>query len=80
MLNGSWDSPLGAHRIPSRDHCNLTELSQNGRFVTIMSDVSPPLNLAFWLKSIINDRFLIFFYKQWSLKKISNQILIGAYV
>ena len=26
MLNGPWDSPFGAHRIPLRAHCNSTEL------------------------------------------------------
>ena len=52
---------LGAYRIPLKDHCNLTELSQSGRFVTIMSDFSHPVNIVFWLKRIINDRFPFFF-------------------
>ena len=54
---------LEAYRIPLRDHCILTELSQSGRFVTIMSDFSHPVNIVFWLKRIINDRFPFFFLK-----------------
>ena len=48
---------LGAYRIPLKDHCNLTELSQSGRFVTIMSNFSHPVNIVFWLKRIIMTDF-----------------------
>ena len=52
---------LGAYKIPLRDHCNVTELSQSGRFVTIMSDFSHPVNNVLWFKRIINDRFPFLF-------------------